>query len=871
VHTPSSRFASAWRRLAILLAVLASTAIFVFASASERCAASQTATTTTLTSTPNASIYGASVTFTATISPSVPAGETVTFYDSGTQIGTGTTASSKATFVTAALIVGSHSITATYSGDSNYATSTSSVLTQSVVICHPTTALASALNPSTKGASVTFTATINQSVPNGETVTFYQGVSSKTSIGTGTTSGGVAMLAISTLALGSNTIWAYYPGDSNYAYSWSGSVVQTVNQAPTATTLASSVNPSAYGGSVTFTASISPSVPNYETVTFYDGGASIGTGATSGGAATLTTSSFAAGTHNITASYPGDTNYVASTSSALTQTVNQATTTTGISSSPNPSGYGASVTFNAWVRPIGPNGETITFYDGSTQIGTGTTSGGSASLTTLALAVGSHSVTAAYTGDATYAPSTSSALTQTVNIVQPVTVLTSSLNPSTFGSAVTFSASVSPSVPNGESVTFYQGAGSKTAIGSGMISGGVATLTTTALAQGGYTIWAYYPGDSNFHYSWSSPLTQTVNQAPATTTLASPVNPSTFEESVTFTATVSPSVPDWEIVTFYYGGVSLGTGYTSGGIAALTTYGLPVGCSSVTASYPGDSNYAASTSSALEQTVNPDSTFTGIESLPNPSNYGDSVTFTAWVRPIVPNGETVTFYDGGEPIGAGTISGGTAMFSTSTLALGPHSITAGYNDDADYESSMSSTLTQTVDTCHPTTTLVSSMNPSALGSAVTFTATITPSVPDGESIIFYDGVVSKATIGTGTTSGGVATFTTSALALGSHTISAQYVGDANYAYSWSAGLPQSVHQASTTTLVSSLNPSTFGVSVSFTATVSPAVPNTEVLTFYDGGSSIGTATTASGVATLTTSALAAGSHSITATYPGDTK
>jgi len=957
VHTLCSRSASSAGRLAILHAALTLAAIFGFAVGSDRCEAALTSTNTTLTSTPNASIYGASVTFTATVSPSVPAGETVTFFDSGTQIGTGTTASSKATFVTAALTVGTHSITASYSGDSTYGGSTSTTLAQQVVICHPTTVLASSLNPSVYGSAVTFTATINQSVPNGETVTFYQGAVSKASIGTGATSGGVATLTISTLAAGSDTIWAEYMGDSNYAYSWSSSVIQAVNQAVTTTALASTVNPSVYGGSVTFTASISPSVPNNETVTFYDGATSIGTGKTASGVATLSTSGLAAGGHSITASYSGDSNYSASTSSALAQTVNPIATTTSLASSPNPTNYGAAVTFTAtispratagetvtfydgaatigtgttanskatcvtaalnvgshnitatysgdanyaasssiallqtvnvqstttsinstpnpvnygaavtftaWVRPIDPDGETITFYDGASAIGTGTTALGIATYTTSALTGGPHSITATYSGDANLITSTSSVLTQTVVICHPTTALVSSLNPSGLGSAVTLTATITPVVPDGETVTFYDGAAPNTTIGTGTVAGGVATFTTASLALGAHTLWAQYMGDANYVYSWSSSLAQTVKPA-STTTLTSSLNPSAYGAAVSFSATVGPSIADGETVTFFDGGASIGTGTTAGGVAILAMTTLIAGSHSITANYPGDVNYGPSTSSALTQTVNQASPAIALGSSLNPSTYRGAITLTATISPAVPNGETVTFYDSGTSIGTGNTSGGVATLTTSTLTAGNHSITATYSGDTNYAPSTSTVLTQTVNQASTTTTLGSSPNPATYGGSVVFTATVSPSVPNSETVTFNDGGVP---IGTGATSGGVAILATAALTAGSHNITGSYPGDANYQASASGILSQDIVAVQTAvTIVSSLNPSIYGAAVTFTATISPVVPDGATVTFFDSGTPIGTGTTGGGIATYITSGLTEGSHYIAAGYP----
>jgi len=228
----------------------------------------------------------------------------------------------------------------------------------------------------------------------------------------------------------------------------------------TTTTVFASPNPSTYRISVTFTATVSPIVPDGETVTFYDGATSIGSGTTAGGAATFSTASLTSGSHTVTAKYVGDTNYSASTSAGFTQTVNNIATptTTTLDSSPNPSTYDSSVTFTATVNPSVPAGETVTFYDSGTQIGKGTTSGSVATLATSYLTAGAHSVTATYAGDPNYATSTSSTFTQTVNAAPTTTTLTSSLNPSTYGILVSFTATVQSasgdSVSDG-TVTFY--------------------------------------------------------------------------------------------------------------------------------------------------------------------------------------------------------------------------------------------------------------------------------------------------------------------------------------------------------------------------------------------------------------------------------
>jgi len=186
-----------------------------------------------------------------------------------------------------------------------------------------------------------------------------------------------------------------------------------------ATTLISSLNPSALGQAVTFTAMVKSATGSGTptgTVTFNDGATVLGPGTLSGGTATLTTSGLGAGVHSITAVYDGDASFASSTSPVLMQTVNKAASSTSVVSSNSASNRGAAVTFTATVTSSAtgtPTG-TVTFQDAAATLGTGMLSGGSATLATSALVAGVHSITAVYGGDANFANSTSPGLTQTV-------------------------------------------------------------------------------------------------------------------------------------------------------------------------------------------------------------------------------------------------------------------------------------------------------------------------------------------------------------------------------------------------------------------------------------------------------------------------
>jgi len=212
--------------------------------------------------------------------------------------------------------------------------------------------------------------------------------------------------------------------------------------------------------------------------------------------------------HNITATYSGDSTHAASTSSILTQTVNASfTTTTALTSTPNPSTYGQNVVFTALVSSSSgtPTG-TVTFLDGATPLGSSALAGGSATLSVSSLSVGTHTVTAQYNGDVTFGGSTSSGLSQTVNKADTTTTLTSNHNPSNNSQPVTFTATVSPSTATG-TVQFFDGG---TLLGSAPLSGGVASLTTSTLSGGTHSVTASYGGDGNYNGSASAVLTQTV-------------------------------------------------------------------------------------------------------------------------------------------------------------------------------------------------------------------------------------------------------------------------------------------------------------------------------------------------------------------------
>lgn len=281
--------------------------------------------------------------------------------------------------------------------------------------------------------------------------------------------------------------------------------------------------------------------------------------------------------------------------------------------------------------------------------------------------------------------------------IATTTTLSSSLNPSSYGQAVTLTAVVVPAqfgTPTG-SVTFYDGTNT---LGSATLSNGAGHLTISTFAVGSHSLTASYLGDGTFGPSTSPVLVQTVTKAVVSITETSSQNPSYVNQLVTYTAVVSasPTTPTGS-VTFKQGTKLLGTQQLSNGTASLTTTFTTAGKFSIVASYSGDQNYLAKTSKALKQVVQKYSTSTSLTSNPNFSQHGQAVTLTATVSSGAPGGATgtVVFKNGTTSLGKATLIAGTATLTTKKLPVGTLTITASYNGDVQSGKS-SGTCTQVV-------------------------------------------------------------------------------------------------------------------------------------------------------------------------------
>ena len=608
--------------------------------------------------------WGAQVEHTSSVGPYVATGSSLASRSGGL-----------ATLSTAALTGGTHLLAAAYSGDSNDIPSTSPALTQTVNTATPSISVSCSPNPLSYGPSNNTTCTTN--VGGGAT-----GTISWTADGgdwdTTPLSGGSASLSgWGGWAAGAQTVGVRYSGDGNFNTA-STSISLTISRAPQTISFPAPVSPVSYGVlPITLSASASSGLG----VTF---SVVSGPGSVPAGSNLLTITG--TGTVVVAANQSGNGNYLAAPQVTQSVVVDAAALTIQLNPSQNPScpypcvtEYTATIKYTA-TSTDGPTGS-LTFYDGSTSIGSGAITGraatsSTAAITTSALKVGVHSVTAVWPGNADYHSATSSVLTETITTQVPQiswptpapvnygTALGSTqLDASAYAYQDTNYSASETTTPVAGSFTYMPTSGT-------VPNGGAQTLKAT-----------FAPTDSTDYKSTIATVSLTVHPLPTTLTVATSGPTSSYGASVTFTATITSGPTG--TVTFYDGVTSIGTGTISGTSAKLTTSALAVGAHNITAGWAGNANYSAVTSAAITQSVNMATPTLSVATSGTPSVYGKSVSFTATIS----NGLTgpVNFYDGGTTqIGSASISGATATLTTSALAGGAHTITARWPGNTDF-------------------------------------------------------------------------------------------------------------------------------------------------------------------------------------------
>lgn len=345
-------------------------------------------------------------------------------------------------------------------------------------------------------------------------------------------------------------------------------------------------------------------------------------------------------------------------------------------------------------------------------------------------------------------------------------------------------------------------------------------------------------------------------------------------------ALLAPAVGSIEgDVQFFDGTALLGSAPVVGGIAVFNTTSLALGAHSLVAKYSGTAQLAASQSAAVVVTVAEavENTSTVLTITPAASVYSQAITLTATVSASSqsPAGD-VQFFDGATLLGTGALAGGTATLITSALPAGTHLLTAKYLGNVDFTPSTSQPVSHTVSKASTVTVLNATPTELIYGAPLTLTATVSLAAPAvgvvSGDVRFYDGATFLAVA---PIAGGQATFTTDRLAVGQHSMRAEYAGSSDAHASSSSAVTVIVSAlASTTKVTSSENPVRLKqvATVKYTVTVSAPAPGagtpTGLVTLYDNGESIGTRRLHRGFATFVVHYREPGIHNIVAVYHG---
>jgi hypothetical protein len=826
--------------------------------------------TITLTTTLASTNGGPTPTGTVTFSYYEGANNPLNYDTTAVPIGTANIVDGVASIQVSGLVADHYHIYASYSGDSTY--SPGQTILDEPVLETVTTSVTSSANPISQGTGITLTATVS---PNGSsfvpigTVSFYDG---STLLGTANLNNldneanpnpdQTTTLNVSSLPGGTNSITAVYSGDLNFTTGTSTAYDEYVPAVANPGTQNSAV-----GDTVSLQVQASGLAPS-DTWTFSATG--LPSGLSINASSGLITGTITGSAESYSATVTANDGQGDEPSQSFTWNVS-------VLSETNPGTQNGAVGDSVSLA-IATTG--LPTCDSWTYSASGLPSG-------LSINASSGLITGTITGSAnTYSPSVTAGDGESASVSQSFTWNVSTLsvtNPgsqnSALGAAVSLQIHAS-GLPTGDTWT-YSASGLPSGLSinasSGLITGTIsgspntyASSVTASDGQGASTTQAF---------SWSVGAT--------TTTLAASVDPSTYGQKVTFTATVAPvvtgSTKPTGSVQFLDGTTVLATvTLSTAGKATYTTtaFALAVGGDSITAVYSGNTKFETSTSAILTQTVKADPAAISVKTSDATTVFGQSVTFTAIVASTSPGSGTptgtVTFYDGSTPLMQETLSSGRATYSTSGLPLGSNSITVVYSGDGNYVGGTSTAISQTVNQAATKTVVKSSGSPSAFGQNVTFTATVTVKTPGSGtpngSVIFYDG---STELGPGTLNGsGQATYSTSSLAVGTHSITAVYQGATDFGTSTSIAINQKVNKAATTSSVGGPSDPPANTQVTFTATVVPTAPGsvapTGTVTFYSGSTALGTvAINSQGQATLPVTFKKAGTYKITVKYSGD--
>jgi parallel beta-helix repeat protein len=589
---------------------------------------------------------------------------------------------------------------------------------------------------------------------------------------------------------------ATYPGQGVFPAGVSVETLVQVGNYGVTLTVTSSQNPSVVGQPVTFNVKIGSAdtnqlgpvvlTDNYNALTTLTPDAN--------GNASFTTSSLAVGSHFITASYSGDSTHNSATSSVSQSVLSGLPSTITVTSSPNPSVVGQTVTFAATVTTAASSGVatgTVSFVDAATNMLLGAAilapsgaSSATASVGVSSLAVGYHTVTATYLPAATFASSSASVQQQVTAGI--ATTLTLGCPATAFPDQV-LSVQVLLQAASGSA----SGTVALTAAGANTVTSAIAsaplTLAFGPLAIGSRLLTATLTPAAGYAPSTATCQVTVAGHGSSTTLTAAP-GTAPVGQPITLSAQVASSGATLPTGSVTFSTVLQGqlatVALSAGGAASTQVTSLMAGSQQVNATYSGDSNTASSTGSAtVTVTKLATNTTLTLPALHIPAYSQQAVG--ASVAPTTPYtgayAGTVSFTASGAALGQGTLNAsGTASAGFSSLGAGSYSVVAAYLGSSTFLPSSSPPQVLIVDPAVTTLTLTASPSPAVQGQTVTVLATLAAAgatlAPTGQVQIF-DGAALLSTQAVGP--GGTVTLSTSTFAPGTHLLSAVYTPGSN--------------------------------------------------------------------------------------------
>jgi Bacterial Ig-like domain (group 3) len=790
---------------------------------------------------PSPQTYLQSVTY-ASVLPSLATG-TVTFTIGATTLCTATLPAVSCSATNAP--VGTHTVTASYSGDSTFAAQTT---TTTVTIVKATPTFTEAASPPSipYGTQDTLSAS---GLPAGATgtVTFSSGGSTLCIATIPATSCQTA----TTLAAGWYSVTATYSGDGNYTSAIATGASFLVTQLTTSMTEFTSPPSIPFGTADTVSVTGLPAGAT-GTITFKSSGSTLCV-ATLPATSCATPTTLVPGIYPVTATYSGDVNYLGTTATGASFTVTLASTTMTESAAPSSVPYGTSDTLSVSGLPVGATG-TVTFASGGSTLCVATLPAASCTTSTT-LVPGTYPVTATYSGDTNYTGTTATGAS--FMVTKANTSMSESASPPSigFGSQDTLSVTGLPAGATG-TVTFKSDGATLC----------VATLpatscqTATTLAPGAYPVTATYSGDSNYHGSTTTGATFTVTRATPSFTESAAPSSVPYGTADTVSVTGLP-VDATGTVTFTSDGSTLCVA-TLPATSCLTSATLAPGPYPVTATYSGDSNYTSAIATGASFTVTQADTSMTEFAAPASIAYGSADTVSETGLPVDATG-TVTFTSGGSTLCVATLPA-TSCQTSSTLAPATYPVTATYSGDPNYNGSTATGASFVVKKADVSFTDSAAPSSVPYGTADTVSVAGLPGDATG-TVTFTSGATTLCVA----TLPAISCQTSATLPVATYPVTATYSGDADYHGGVATGASFAVTRADPP-MTEFASPATIAYGAQDTLSVTGLpLDATGTVTFTSGATTLCIATLPA-TSCQTSMTLAPGTYPVTATYSGDT-